>query len=202
MRQKNLIITFTRNPELGKVKTRLAKSIGNPSALAIYKKLLEHTESVLKPLTCDKAVYYSVKIRDNDIWDNTIYQKHQQNGNDLGERMANAFKHGFDSNYQKIVIIGSDLYDLKTAQINQAFEALENNDVVLGPAEDGGYYLLGMKQLHAKLFQNKNWGTSSVLKETLDNLEQESVFLLDTLNDIDVYSDIEKYNDLNALTKP
>lgn len=202
MRQKNLIITFTRNPELGKVKTRLAKTIGNTFALAIYKKLLEHTESVLKPLTCDKAVYYSVKIRDNDIWDNTIYQKHQQNGNDLGERMANAFKHGFDSNYQKIVIIGSDLYDLKTAQINQAFEALENNDVVLGPAEDGGYYLLGMKQLHAKLFQNKNWGTSSVLKETLDNLEQESVFLLDTLNDIDVYSDIEKYNDLNALTKP
>ena len=202
MQQKNLIITFTRNPELGKVKTRLAKTIGNPSALAIYKKLLEHTKSVLRPLTCDKAVYYSVKIRDKDIWDNTIYQKHQQNGNDLGERMANAFKHGFENDYEKIVIVGSDLYDLKTAHINQAFEALEDNDVVLGPAEDGGYYLLGMKQFYPKLFQNKNWGTDTVLKETLDNLKQENVFLLDILNDIDVYSDIEKYNDLKALIKP
>jgi len=202
MQEKNLIITFTRNPELGKVKTRLAKTIGNPSALAIYKKLLKHTESVLKPLTCDKAVYYSVKIRENDIWDSNIYQKHQQNGDDLGERMANAFKNGFKSDYQKIIIVGSDLYDLKTKHINQAFEALKNNDVVLGPAEDGGYYLLGMKQFYPKLFQNKNWGTSSVLKDTLDNLEQENVFLLDTLNDIDVYDDIEKYNDLKALIKP
>ena len=202
MQEKNLIITFTRNPELGKVKTRLAKTIGNPSALTIYKKLLKHTESVLRPLTCDKAVYYSVKIRENDIWDSNIYQKHQQNGKDLGERMANAFKNGFKNEYQKIIIVGSDLYDLKTEHINQAFEALKNNDVVLGPAEDGGYYLLGMKQFYPKLFQNKNWGTSSVLKETLDNLEQENVFLLETLNDIDVYSDIEKYNDLKALIKP
>lgn len=202
MQEKNLIITFTRNPELGKVKTRLAKTIGNPSALTIYKKLLKHTESILRPLTCDKAVYYSVKIRENDIWDSNIYQKHQQNGEDLGERMANAFKNGFKSEYQKIIIVGSDLYDLKTEHINQAFEVLKNNDVVLGPAEDGGYYLLGMKKFHAKLFQNKNWGTSSVLKETLDNLEQENVFLLDTLNDIDVYSDIEKYNDLKALIIP
>ena len=202
MQDKNLIITFTRNPELGKVKTRLAKTIGNPSALAIYKKLLKHTESVLKPLTCDKAVYYSVKIRVNDIWDSNMYQKHQQNGDDLGERMANAFKNGFKSDYQKIIIVGSDLYDLKTAHINQAFEALENNDVVLGPAEDGGYYLLGMKQFYPKLFQNKNWGTSSVLKDTLENLEQENVFLLDTLNDIDVMDDIEQYNDLKALIKP
>lgn len=202
MQEKKLIITFTRNPELGKVKTRLAKTIGNPSALTIYKKLLKHTESVLRPLTCDKAVYYSVKIRENDIWDSNIYQKHQQNGEDLGERMANAFKNSFKNEYQKIIIVGSDLYDLKTEHINQAFEALKNNDVVLGPAEDGGYYLLGMKQFYPKLFQNKNWGTSSVLKETLDNLEQENVFLLDTLNDIDVYDDIEKYNDLKALIKP
>ena len=199
MNQKNLIITFTRNPELGKVKTRLAKTIGNPSALAIYKKLLEHTESVLRPLNCDKAVYYSVKIRENDIWDSTIYQKHQQTGEHLGARMANAFKHGFKNNYQKIIIVGSDLYDLKTEHINQAFQDLETNDVVLGPAEDGGYYLLGMKQFHPKLFRNKNWGTDSVLKDTLKDLKEESVFLLETLNDIDFFEDLEKHNDLKLL---
>ena len=140
MQQKNLIITFTRNPELGKVKTRLAKTIGNPSALAIYKKLLKHTESVLRPLSCDKAVYYSVKIRENDIWDSNIYQKHQQNGEDLGERMANAFKNGFKSESQKIIIVGSDLYDLKTEHINQAYGVLKNHEVVLGHAEEGGSY--------------------------------------------------------------
>ncbi|WP_370214234.1 TIGR04282 family arsenosugar biosynthesis glycosyltransferase [Mesoflavibacter profundi] len=199
MQHKNLIITFTRNPELGKVKTRLAKTIGNPSALAIYKKLLEHTESVLRPLNCDKAVYYSVKIRENDIWDSTIYQKHQQTGEHLGARMANAFKHGFKNNYQKIIIVGSDLYDLKTEHINQAFQDLETNDVVLGPAEDGGYYLLGMKQFHPKLFRNKNWGTDSVLKDTLKDLKEESVFLLETLNDIDFFEDLEKHNDLKLL---
>ena len=177
----------------------ISKTIGNPSALAIYKKLLEHTESVLRPLNCDKAVYYSVKIRENDIWDSTIYQKHQQTGEHLGARMANAFKHGFKNNYQKIIIVGSDLYDLKTEHINQAFQDLETNDVVLGPAEDGGYYLLGMKQFHPKLFRNKNWGTDSVLKDTLKDLKEESVFLLETLNDIDFFEDLEKHNDLKLL---
>ena len=192
-------LEFNTETKLGKVKTRLAKTIGNPSALAIYKKLLEHTESVLRPLNCDKAVYYSVKIRENDIWDSTIYQKHQQTGEHLGARMANAFKHGFKNNYQKIIIVGSDLYDLKTEHINQAFQDLETNDVVLGPAEDGGYYLLGMKQFHPKLFRNKNWGTDSVLKDTLKDLKEESVFLLETLNDIDFFEDLEKHNDLKLL---
>ena len=73
---------------------------------------------------------------------------------------------------------------------------------MLGPAEDGGYYLLGMKELHAKFFKIKIGEQVAFLKETLDNLEQENVFLLETLNDIDVYSDIEKYNDLKALIKP
>ena len=108
-------------------------------------------------------------------------------------------KHGFKNNYQKIIIVGSDLYDLKTEHINQAFQDLETNDVVLGPAEDGGYYLLGMKQFHPKLFRNKNWGTDSVLKDTLKDLKEESVFLLETLNDIDFFEDLEKHNDLKLL---
>lgn len=202
MTHSNLIITFTRNPELGKVKTRLAKTIGNPSALAIYKALLDHTENVLKQINCDKAVYYSIKVRDNDIWDNTIYQKYQQIGQDLGVRMANAFKDGFKKGYTKIVIVGSDLYDLQPKHINQAFEALNTHDVVLGPAEDGGYYLLGMKVFHPKLFIDKHWGTDTVLKQTLKDLDEETVFLLDTLNDIDVYGDLDKHTDLKTLINP
>ncbi|WP_272021800.1 TIGR04282 family arsenosugar biosynthesis glycosyltransferase [Olleya namhaensis] len=199
MSNKNLIITFTRNPELGKVKTRLAKTIGEASALAIYIKLLEHTESVLRNIDSDKAVYYSVKIRENDLWDSNIYQKHQQFGDDLGIRMQNAFKTGFDAGYSKIAIVGSDLHDLQPKHITQAFDALDTNDVTIGPAEDGGYYLLGMKTLYKDVFENKNWGTETVFDDTIKNLKNESVFLLEQLNDVDTYEDIKNNHTLKAL---
>ncbi len=196
---KNLIIVFTRNPELGKVKTRLAKTIGDQSALNIYKFLLNHTEKTIRDSNADKALYYSVKVRHADIWDSKIYQKHQQIGEDLGIKMLNAFKNGFENNYEKIVIVGSDLYDLNSNHIEEAFHKLNNHDVVIGPAEDGGYYLLGMKKLHSKVFLNKNWGTNTVRKDTLQDLKNESVFLLETLNDIDTYEDIKDNKTLKSL---
>lgn len=191
---KNLIITFTRNPELGKVKSRLAKDIGEASALEVYKLLLEHTKNVLLQLDCDKAVYYSVKIRENDIWDSEIFSKHQQSGNDLGERMQNAFKNGFEKGYKNIIIVGSDLYDLDAEIINTAFKKLESHDNVIGPAVDGGYYLLGMKTLHPSVFKINNWGTQMVYKQTISKLNTNSMYVLDTLNDIDYVEDLEPYN--------
>lgn len=190
---KNLLLIFTRNPELGKAKTRLAKTVGDETALEIYKFLLNKTNQVTKDLSCNKAVYYSVKVRKNDIWDATIYQKHQQNGNDLGARMQNAFQGSFNAGYEKVMIIGSDLYDLTPKIIEDAFLKLNSNDVVIGPAEDGGYYLLGMNLLQPHIFQNKDWGTSSVRKETLANLKDKKVHLLTTLNDVDVFEDIENH---------
>ena len=190
---KNLIITFTRNPELGKVKSRLAKDIGEASALEVYKLLLEHTKNVLLQLDCDKAVYYSVKIRENDIWDSEIFSKHQQSGNDLGERMQNAFKNGFEKGYKNIIIVGSDLYDLDAEIINTAFKKLESHDNVIGPAVDGGYYLLGMKTLHPSVFKINNWGTQTVYKQTISKLNTNSMYVLDTLNDIDYVEDLEPY---------
>ena len=188
---KNLLIIFTRNPELGKVKTRLAKAIGEENALTIYKTLLDRTERTTRNLSCDKAVYYSVKIREHDIWDASIYQKHQQHGDDLGVRMHNAFFEAFNNNYDKVVIIGSDLYDLNPSHINEAFKALDKNDIVIGPAHDGGYYLLAMKSLYSQVFKNKNWGTSTVFKGTLKDLKNKDFYLLETLNDIDVYNDLK-----------
>ena len=201
MSRQNLIIIFTRNPELGKVKTRLAKTIDDESALNIYKFLLGHTEKTIRNIDSDKAVYYSVKVRSNDIWDKTIYQKYQQKGEDLGIRMLNAFKDAFSSGYKKVVIVGSDLFDLKPKHIDEAFQKLENNDIVIGPAEDGGYYLLGMKTLNSQVFQNKDWGTSTVFQNTINDLENESVFLLEELNDIDVYEDIKNIEELKRLIK-
>jgi rSAM/selenodomain-associated transferase 1 len=190
---KNLIITFTRNPELGKVKSRLAKGIGETSALEIYKFLLEHTKNVLSKLDCDRAVYYSVKIRENDIWDSEVFSKHQQFGDDLGARMQNAFDNGFKKGYEKIIIVGSDLYDLNTEIINQAFKKLDTNDNVIGPAEDGGYYLLGMKTLNTSVFDIENWGTETVYKQTVSKLTS-SLYVLETLNDIDYVEDLKPYD--------
>ena len=192
-KNKNLLLIFTRNPELGKVKTRLAKTVGDETTLEIYKFLLKKTRDISSKVTSDKAVYYSVKVREYDIWDSTIYQKHQQVGEDLGIRMLHAFKDSFDVGYDKVMIIGSDLYDLTTQNIENAFIQLNTNDVVIGPAEDGGYYLLGMNSLHSTIFKNKNWGTASVRKDTLADLKDKKVHLLNELNDVDTFEDIQHH---------
>ena len=193
---KNLILVFVRNPELGKVKTRLAKTIGDKDALKIYTILLQHTESVLHKVSSDKVVYYSEEIQSNDLWDNALYQKKLQKGADLGARMQNAFETAFKDTYEKVVIVGSDLFDLNPNHIKEAFTALENHEVVLGPSLDGGYYLLGMKKMHPAVFKNKQWGTDSVLESTLKNLNQQNVKLLEALNDIDTFEDLKAQPEL------
>ncbi len=97
----------------------------------------------------------------------------------------------FSMGYSKVVIIGSDLYDLTTQDLRDAFHELENHQVVLGPAADGGYYLLGMKALKPELFKNKKWGTSTVLEDTLNNLRNTTTYILPVRNDVDRYEDIE-----------
>jgi len=196
-----LLFVFVRNPELGKVKTRLAASVGDKTALAIYKFLLAHTQKVTQHLPCDKAVYYSVNVREHDIWNKNTYQKHQQIGENLGSRMQHAFIDSFNNGYEKVIIIGSDLPDLEERHILEAFQQLNTNDVVLGPAKDGGYYLLGMKKLHPNIFQNKKWGTSSVREETLKDLEKVAVHLLEELNDVDVLEDIENHPSFEQFLK-
>ncbi|MAZ27442.1 MAG: glycosyltransferase [Cytophagaceae bacterium] len=186
-----LLIIFTRNPELGKCKTRLAATVGDEAALEIYTFLLKHTAAITNALHADKQVHYSEKIRAHDLWDETIYEKKLQQGDDLGERMHNAASSGFKNGFRRIIIIGSDMYDLDTRDIEQAFDKLQKHDFVLGPAQDGGYYLFGMKTLNSQVFKNKNWGTETVLEDTLKDLQGENVALLDTRNDVDYYEDIK-----------
>tara|TARA_R110000868_G_scaffold7378_4_gene40208 strand:- start:611 stop:1213 length:603 start_codon:yes stop_codon:yes gene_type:complete len=188
---KNLILIFTRNPELGKVKTRLAATIGDENALEIYIQLLDHTKKVALETPYDKRVLYSEEINHNDMWKADSFQKKLQVGADLGERMHNAFQSGFDDGYEKIVIIGSDLIALESTDITQAISKLDHHDIVVGPAEDGGYYLLGMKRIPENLFQNKEWGTSTVLSDTLLDISNLKYFLLEEKNDIDTYEDIK-----------
>ena len=149
---KSALIVFTRNPELGKCKTRLAATIGDQSALDVYRFLLDHTVKITTPVTADVYVYYSEKIKDVDIWDTSIFRKKQQQGHDLGDKMQHAFTEVFNMGYQRAIIIGSDMYDLTTQELEDAFLKLEDNNFVIGPAQDGGYYLLGMKHLKPPAF--------------------------------------------------
>ncbi len=193
MISKNALIVFTRNPELGKCKTRLAKVIGDENALEIYKYLLQHTANVTLEIDASRYVFYSEAINKNDLWKNDLFNKELQDGSDLGIRMQNAFKKLFAYGHEKVIIIGSDLLDLNPTIINEAFNKLDSNDIVIGPAEDGGYYLLGMKTLHPTIFKIENWGTETVYKQTISKLINNSVYVLKTLNDIDYVEDLKPY---------
>ena len=196
MMTKKLILIFVRNPILGQVKTRLAASLGNEMALKIYQLLLSHTAKITDAVQSDKMVFYSESIVDNDIWDEKKYQKTIQTKGDLGRRMNKAFEQAFRLGYEQVVIIGSDLYSLKTKHLEKAFDQLNHHDVVIGPAKDGGYYLLGLKTKMPYLFSNKKWSQNTVLKDTISDLAGLSVCLLETLNDIDTISDLKQEPEL------
>jgi uncharacterized protein len=189
---KDAIIIFVRNPEMGKVKTRLAAGIGNEKALKIYKLLLEHTEKITALLSSDKHVFYHQQITENDIWDAPGFFKKLQADGDLGSKMKTAFKSLFAEGYSKIVIIGSDCFELTSAKIEEAFSKLEKNNAVIGPAKDGGYYLLGLKKLIPALFENISWSTENVFSESLHIIKQKNLqfHVLPTLTDVDTIDDL------------
>lgn len=191
---KNVLQIFIKNPVKGHVKTRLAKSIGDLKALRIYQKLLRITKSITDELSCDRQVWYSQFVAQNDLWDEKAYSKFTQSGNDLGERMQLSFQQAFEKGYENVIIIGSDCPDLTPELINRAFEALENHQAVIGPSEDGGYYLIGMSRYYPFLFENKNWSHPSVFQDTLKQIEANSIshHLLPVLNDIDSEADLKE----------
>tara|TARA_R110000868_G_scaffold158268_1_gene386246 strand:+ start:108 stop:695 length:588 start_codon:yes stop_codon:yes gene_type:complete len=189
---KPLLIIFIKNPEKGKVKTRLAKEVGDERALEIYKQLLDHTHAITTDLPIEKYVYYSSKIDAEDQWDLGGYQKSIQAGKDLGDKMCNAFQAGFDKDHHPICIIGSDCFEINETIIAEAFEKLKSYDYVIGPAKDGGYYLLGMREYSPQLFTNKTYSTSKVCAEAIAEIKlmSKTCFLLPKLSDIDTLKDL------------
>lgn len=193
--KRPLIIVFAKNPELGKVKTRLAKTIGVHKALKIYHQLLQKTASVLSTIDCTVCVYKTDNKENIPAFDNLAIRQVLQQGDDLGERMLRAFDENF-SQYSPIIFIGTDLWTLEAEDILTSLHALKTHDVVLGPSEDGGYYLLGLKHPLPALFKNKQWGTSTVFNDTRNDIQDEKVYLLSLKNDIDMYVDLIQYPEL------
>ena len=197
---KQALLIFAKNFEPGKVKTRLAATLGHAKAFSIYTQLLEHTVSVTNYLHVDKIVFYSSHIAQEDVWNDNYYHKQVQEGSDLGERMNNAFSYAFQKGYDRVVIIGTDCPELTAGILMNAFAYLNNHDVVIGPAADGGYYLLAMKQHYSALFKNINWSTETVLEETLEICMENNLnyTLLPVLHDVDEERDLIHLEKLNA----
>tara|TARA_B100000780_G_scaffold43210_1_gene26799 strand:- start:1506 stop:2105 length:600 start_codon:yes stop_codon:yes gene_type:complete len=194
-----LVIVFCKNSLIGKVKTRLAKSIGGLNALKIHDLLVSKTISVLKQIENDVVVFHSDFIPNDNKWSFTKFQK-IQNGKDLGVRMKKAFEWGFEVGYQKICIIGTDLWTVEKKIFRETFIALKKIDIVFGPAKDGGYYLLGLKKINYSIFNLNSWGTSKVLDDTVKKIDNtETVCYLQELNDIDTEEDLNLHNDLKSL---
>ncbi len=191
-------MVFTKNPEKGKVKTRLAKSIGDDAALEVYIRLLKHTKKFVANSDSDKAVFYSENITENDDWLAMGCQQVLQHKGDLGDRMKAAFDYAFAKEYQQVIIVGSDCPEVNTDTISEAFDSLNNNDVVIGPAEDGGYYLLGMNKLHSCFFENKSWSQEELFTETIQDVVKHKLKtqILKTCNDIDTIDDYESLKHL------
>jgi uncharacterized protein len=191
---KQAVLIFAKNLQYGQVKTRLAATVGDDVAFSIYKHLLQHTVRITLDLPVDKIVFYSSHVATLDDWPDNIYRKEVQSGDDLGARMHKAFADCFDRGYEYLVMIGTDCLELNSDIIMDAFEAIKNNDVVIGPAKDGGYYLIALNAMHAAYFENISWSTDKVLEETFEicNRLRHRYFLLPALSDIDTEADYKE----------
>jgi len=192
--QKALII-FIKNPALGKVKTRLAKTVGALNALKIYQFMLDHTMEITFNLdSVDKFLFYNEFIPTKDEWPPNIYQKDIQKGKGLGEKMKNSFQKVFNENYKKVALVMPDCPKMSDTLIEKAFKSLDDHDFVLGPTNDGGYYLIGMKELVSDIFENKSYSTEKVLEQTIDEIKKlgKTWFKLPVLTDVDMEEDLGK----------
>ena len=209
---KKRLIIFTRYPVPGKTKTRLIPALGEQGAADLHSRMAEYTLLNLLILGCDQSleigIYYSGGDRTlmqnwldpiiSSFFENDSHSRinpifyHAQIGEDLGNRMQGAFEDGFKNKIEKIIIIGTDCPDLSPHLIEETFWALNSQDVVLGPARDGGYYLIGLSQSFPMLFNDIDWGSDRVLAQTKKIIEQEQL----SVYDLPVLTDVDRPDDL------
>lgn len=192
MTNNDFLIIFVDNPQLGKVKARLARTVGDEKALEVYLHLLIHAFNITSNLQVDKAVFYSNFISENDIWEQAGYDQFLQKGRNMGARMMNAFSMGFNRGYDKVVFMSSSCAELSSVLIKEAFDRLNDVNVVIGPATEGGYYLFGMRKYHKELFKNKEWNTENLLLDILLDLNRFKLTytILPTLTEIEEEKDL------------
>lgn len=196
-KSKKTLIIFTRYPEAGKTKTRLIPVLGAKKAAELQQKMTEKTVEIAYKLSQEISIKILIyftggnkKLMENWLGKNLIY--HEQVSGDLGIKMLSAFEENL-SEKNNTIIIGVDCPDLNEKILQEAFTALEMNDLVIGQAEDGGYYLIGLKKAESLLFLNINWGTCQVFQETIEKAKilDLSIYNLPILRDIDRPEDLK-----------
>ena len=188
------IIIFIKNIEKGKVKTRLAATVGDDQALKIYEALLKHTQKVVRAVDAERFLFYSSFVEKEDEWSADFFNKKVQSQGDLGSRMSDAFQHVLEKN-GKAIIVGSDCASLTPEIIKAALDKLDEYPFVIGPTFDGGYYLLGMNSFEPSVFENIEWSTEIVFPKTLLRMADlgKRCYFMPQLSDIDYEEDWEKY---------
>lgn len=191
-----VVLIFLKAPRVGTVKTRLAKTIGDEQALATYRQLVERQLAHL-PESIDKAVHFAPADAGEELerWLGAGYAYHPQCEGGLGERLEFAVKHAFGSGYRRVFCIGGDCPGLGVQQIEEAVARLDSGgDVVFGPTEDGGYYLLGLNQAHEALFREIPWSLPDTLKVSIEKADALglSIGLLEKLYDVDSEQELKR----------
>ena len=196
---KRCILLFVRAPEKGKVKTRLAKAIGEDAALKLYMSFVADELEMLRELFFDVIIFFYPHTARQTVenWLDNEFDFVAQSGKDLGQRMGNAFREVFSRGYGQALLIGSDLPDLSSSLILDAFDHLARRDCVIGPSEDGGYYLIGFHRntYFQEIFTRIRWGTSEVFNHTVSCLKKKKI----SFHTLPEWRDIDNYNDLVKL---
>jgi uncharacterized protein len=198
--EKSALIIFLKYPEVGKVKTRLAKVYNETFATEFYRLCVEKLIRDLRENFLSETNVFLFCSDDQDIpklkkWLGNDFICKPQEGFDLGKRMENAFTQVFNSGCEQAIIIGTDIPDINSEIIKDAFGLLNKYDFVIGPSKDGGYYLLGMNKNHPGIFEGINWSTNEVLGETIQKLNYQNFtyILLPELIDVDTSNSLEEW---------
>ena len=199
MAQVNRILgIFAKQPRLGRVKTRLAAAIGQQAALRLYEAFLNDFLPRLDPLPVQPVVAYT-PAEAQDYFRNVVpkrFQLVEQTGGDLGQRMSQFMDRHFDQGANQVVLVGSDTPDLPTQRIMQALDELDRRDVVLGPCDDGGYYLIGTSRPLPEIFQGIDWSTGAVFVQTVRRIGELAL----RLTVLEPWADIDRLDDLVKLS--
>ncbi|MBI1975949.1 MAG: TIGR04282 family arsenosugar biosynthesis glycosyltransferase [Candidatus Omnitrophica bacterium] len=191
---RQALLVFMKYPVLGRVKTRIAKVWGDHQAMELHQEFIELT---LRNVQSDEweVLRFVALYGEEEMKPRAESAAFPQQGNDLGERLAHAFKQTFKKRYHRVVAIGSDSPWISIREIGEAFNGLQQNDLVLGPAEDGGYYLIGMSRYLPEVFQGIHWGTPEVFQQTRAIIQQKklSMAALPIGYDIDTIEDYERF---------
>jgi len=202
------VLFFIKNPQKAKVKTRLASAIGDKMAVNLYKRFLLEMLSTLNKGTFLFYLCFHPEdsLKDLKNWLGEDYLYIPQIGENLGDKMKNAFIEAFSMKFKRVLLIGSDIPDLPLEFIDEAFKSLDEKDAVIGPSVDGGYYLIGFKDktFLSRAFERIPWSTERVFDETMKVLENQklTIHTLQPLRDIDTVEDLEIRGSSPTLRSP